>query len=81
MEFHCAIGESEENLKQLIASVKTLIRKILKVLSTEEHCLATGISIYYKGRGYCHFVGISLNQLNLKKKYHQIHKFVNVLLL
>ena len=37
MEFNCAIGESEENLKQLIASVKTLIRKILKVLSTEEH--------------------------------------------
>ena len=24
MEFHCAIRESEENLKQLIASVKTV---------------------------------------------------------
>ena len=72
MEFHCTIAESEENLKQLTASVKTLIRKIFKVLSTEEHCLATGISIYCKGWDYCHFVGFSLKQLN-KKKYHQIH--------
>lgn len=54
MESHCTTEESEDNFKQLIASVKIPIREIFQFLSTEEHRWA--IFIYLKGWGYGYFV-------------------------